>query len=225
MKGNAALGKQALGFELGASIDVRGLRRVRFGDDMVCGKPRLRPHRRHQHEALNASARGAGELPDHVSVDAGIDVLRQMARRMRDAGKMQNMRRAVDERRPVSFPCEVWEGHALHASRLRDRRRIAGGSAHGPAVRGKRAHHRLADEARRSGNEHEALRGCHLPPRARHVEHKAGRARADRKQQNIGDWWIRAMTAAIARPASSRPRRNTRAVTCGAVMPAITARW
>ena len=62
-------------------------------------------------------------------------LLGQMARRMRYAGEMQNMRCTVNERRPVSFPGEVRERHAFNACRLRDRGRIAGGSAHLPAVR------------------------------------------------------------------------------------------
>ena len=134
---------------------------------MVCGKPGLRPHRGHQHEALNAPARGASELSDDVPVDAVIDVLWQMAWRMRDACEMQNVRRAVHERRTICVPREVGQGDALNACGLWDRRRIAGGGAYGPAACGKRADHMLAEEARRSGDEHDALRGIHLPARAR----------------------------------------------------------
>ena len=81
----------------------------------------------------------------------------------------------------------------------------------------------LAEEARRSGDEHDALRGVHLHGSRQAVEHKAGRRRTNCQQRHIGDGFRDDRCNRQVR--EQQAEQNTRTVTCGAVMPAITARW
>jgi hypothetical protein len=140
------------GGKLGASIGVDWLRLVALGQGVIRRGPALRADRGDEHEVSNAVPRrrsrklGRGRMVDALVVLGGD------AAGVSDAGEVNDLRDAIEIRRPIEGLRQIGMHNRFDAGRKAFRRRAPHGGTHRPARSGESPDHGAADETGSAGD-------------------------------------------------------------------------